>query len=268
MTEPSPIIYGRINESFHQVAAAVVEEVLLRLGHEVQVHEGPHPEMYPKIAAGEHHLFADAWLPGGHSVYWDQVKNDVVEVAPLFDDARFFWAVPDYVDEAILSLGDLAKPEVAEQFTTRTVQGTGSYAGLTMMGDQLLKTYGLTEQGWTQPSGDIHAVIDTINSRIEAGDWFVTPLWQPMFLNEVHHLRPLADPLGAFPSPDRASLLAHRETFAQLPARTREVLSKIRFDVSDVNEMDLLVNVEGLETLPAVKEWESRHPGTVDAWFN
>ena len=36
MTQPSapgPIVLGRIDESFHQVAAAVVEEVLLRLGH-------------------------------------------------------------------------------------------------------------------------------------------------------------------------------------------------------------------------------------------
>ena len=32
-----PIALGRIDESFHQVAAAVVEEVLVRLGHTVQV---------------------------------------------------------------------------------------------------------------------------------------------------------------------------------------------------------------------------------------
>ncbi|MGD7002788.1 glycine betaine ABC transporter substrate-binding protein [Corynebacterium halotolerans] len=268
MTDESPIIYGRINESFHQVGAAVVEEVLLRLGHEVEVHEGPHPEMYPKIASGEHHLFADAWLPGGHAVYWEQVKDEVVEVAPLYDDAKFFWAVPDYVDENIRSLSDLAKPEVAERFTTRTVQGTGSYAGLTMMGDELLETYGLAELGWSQPAGDIHAVIDTVNSRFAAGDWFVTPLWQPMFLNEVHELRPLEDPEGAFPAPDRASLLAHRGAWENLPERTREVLGRIRFDVSDVNEMDLLVNVEGLDILPAIREWVQRHPDTLDAWFN
>ena len=35
----SPIVLGRIDESFHQVAAAVVEEVLLRLGHAVEVRE-------------------------------------------------------------------------------------------------------------------------------------------------------------------------------------------------------------------------------------
>ena len=97
MTEPGPIVLGRIDESFHQVAAAVVEEVLLRLGHSVEVREGPHPQMYPLLERGELQLFADSWLPGGHGVYWEQIRDRVVEVAPLFDGARFFWAVPGYV---------------------------------------------------------------------------------------------------------------------------------------------------------------------------
>jgi glycine betaine/proline transport system substrate-binding protein len=84
------IVLGRIDESFHQVAAAVVEEVLVRLGHAVQVREGPHQQMYPLLARGELQLFADSWLPGGHGTYWEQIRDRVVEVAPLFDGARFF----------------------------------------------------------------------------------------------------------------------------------------------------------------------------------
>jgi hypothetical protein len=42
LTQPTGL--GRIDESFHQVAA-VGEEVLLRLGHGVKVREGPHPDV-------------------------------------------------------------------------------------------------------------------------------------------------------------------------------------------------------------------------------
>ena len=97
------IVLGRIDESFHQVAAAVVEEVLVRLGHAVQVREGPHQQMYPLLARGELQLFADSWLPGGHGTYWEQIRDRVVEVAPLFDGARFFWAVPGYVPADLVS---------------------------------------------------------------------------------------------------------------------------------------------------------------------
>ena len=190
---------GRIDESFHQVAAAVVEEVLLRLGHDVEVREGPHPQMYPLLERGELHLFADSWLPGGHGVYWEQIRDQVVEVAALFDGARFFWAVPGYIPADWSSaLPDLARPEVTGRMATLVVQGTTPGAGLTMRSQQLVRDYGLDEAGWSHRIGDLQAIIRTVDERIAAGDWFVTPLWQPQYLNDVHDLRPLDDPRGVF----------------------------------------------------------------------
>lgn len=164
------LVYGRIDESFHQVAAAVVEEVLVRLGHTVDVVEGPHPEMYPQLAAGEMDLFADAWLPGGHEVYWEQVKDNAVEAAVLYEGCMFYWAVPAYIPEDLVSsLEDLAKPEVAERMTTLTVQGTTPGAGLTMRSEKLIESYGLAALGWHQEIGDLQAIIDTVNQRMKAG---------------------------------------------------------------------------------------------------
>lgn len=265
---PGPVVLGRINESFHQVAAAVVEEVLLRLGHDVEVREGPHPQMYPLLADGELDLFADSWLPGGHGTYWAQISDRVVEVAPLFEGARFFWAVPGYVPaDQVAELSDLARPEVTERMATLVVQGTTAGAGLTMRSQQLVADYGLDEAGWSHRIGDIHAIIDTVNDRIAAGDWFVTPLWQPQYLNDVHELRPLADPLGVFPPPDRASLVAHRGAWDRLPERTREVLGRIRFSLAAVNAMDRAVNLDGLDPLAAARQWTDQHPDAVDAWL-
>lgn len=262
------LVYGRIDESFHQVAAAVVEEVLLRLGHEVEVVEGPHPEMYPQLAEGRQDLFADAWLPGGHEVYWEHVKEHVVEVSPLYDGGLFYWAVPSYIPaELVSSLEDLAKPEVTEKMSTLTVQGTTAGAGLTMRGQTLLEEYGLDEAGWHQEIGDIHAIIDAVNRRVGAGEWFVTPLWRPQFLNEIHDLRPLADPKGVFPAPDRASLLAHRDSWEKLPEATRRVLSRVSYPIAAVDEMDLAVNRDGRDPLQAAREWMERNPSTVDRWF-
>jgi glycine betaine/proline transport system substrate-binding protein len=276
MTDPTapepivldPIILGRIDESFHQVAAAIVEEVLLRMGHTVEVREGPHPEMYPLLERGELQLFADSWLPGGHGSYWEQIRDRVVEVAPLFEGARFFWAVPDYVPAGqVAALPDLTRPEVTERMATLVVQGTTPGAGLTMRSQQLVRDYGLDEAGWSHEIGDLQAIIRTVNERIAAGDWFVTPLWQPQYLNEVHDLRPLDDPRGVFPPPDRASLVAHRGSFDRLPERTRDVLRRIRYTVADVNAMDEAVNLDGLDPLAAARAWMDRHPDDVRAWL-
>ena len=276
MTDPTapepivldPIILGRIDESFHQVAAAIVEEVLLRMGHTVEVREGPHPEMYPLLERGELQLFADSWLPGGHGSYWEQIRDRVVEVAPLFEGARFFWAVPGYVPAGqVAALPDLTRPEVTERMATLVVQGTTPGAGLTMRSQQLVRDYGLDEAGWSHEIGDLQAIIRTVNERIGAGDWFVTPLWQPQYLNEVHDLRPLDDPRGVFPPPDRASLVGHRDAFDRLPERTRDVLRRIRYTVADVNAMDGAVNLDGLDPLAAARAWMDRHPDDVRAWL-
>jgi glycine betaine/proline transport system substrate-binding protein len=268
-TAPDPLVLGRIDESFHQVAAAVVEEVLLRVGHTVDVREGPHPEMYPLLKRGELQLFADSWLPGGHGSYWEQIHDQVVEVAPLFNGARFFWAVPGYVPaDQVAALPDLVRPEVTERMATLVVQGTTPGAGLTMRSQQLVRDYGLEEAGWSHAIGDLQAIIRTVNERIAAGEWFVTPLWQPQYLNEVHDLRPLDDPRAVFPPPDRASLVAYRDAFDRLPERTRDVLRRIRFTVADVNAMDCAVNLDGLDPLAAARTWIERHPDAVRTWLD
>ena len=65
------------------------------------------------------------WLPGGHEAYWRQIEDDVVQVSPLYDGARFFWAVPDYVPaDQVAALPGLVRPEVTERMATLVVQGT------------------------------------------------------------------------------------------------------------------------------------------------
>ena len=102
---------------------------------------------------------------------------------------------------------------------------------------------------------------------MSAGDCFATPLWQPQYLNDVHELRPLADPLGAFPAPDRASLLAYRQSWENLTEETRRVVSRINYPLAAVNEMDRAVNLDGKDPLQAAREWMERNPETVNAWF-
>jgi glycine betaine/proline transport system substrate-binding protein len=191
----APIVLGRIDESFHQVAAALVEETLLRLGHTVEVRQGMHPEMYPLLGRGELDLFATSWLPGGHGAYWPQIRDTVIKVSPLYDGARFFWAVPGYIPVGLVrALPDLARADVTERMSTLVVQGATPGAGLTVRSQQLVREYGLDEVGWSYRVGGLADIIQTIDAGMIAGEWFVTPLWQPQYLNDVHDLRPLDDP--------------------------------------------------------------------------
>jgi len=261
-----PVVLGQIEESFHQVCGGIVHATLVRLGHEVAIREGPHPRIYPLLGNGEVHLFATSWLPGGHGVYWQDVKDRARQVSPLYDGARFFWAVPDYIPaDDVAALPDLARPAVAARMVTLVVQGTTPGAGLTLRSRQLVTDYGLDRLGWRYQVGDLAAIIRTVDERIAAREWFVTPLWQPQYLNRVHRLRPLDDPQGAFPPPDHAWLTGNSVAFERLPERTQAVLQRLRFMIDDVTIMDHAVNVDGMGTLQAARSWMEQHPDRVQA---
>jgi glycine betaine/proline transport system substrate-binding protein len=262
------VVLGQIDESFHQVGGGIVHETLLRLGHRVEVREGPHPQIYPLLGQGDVHLLATSWLPGGHGTYWTALGERALRVTPLYDGARFFWAVPDYIPEdQVSALPDLARADVVDRMTTLVVQGTTPGAGLTMRSRQVVTDYGLDQLGWRYEVGDLAAIIRTINESIAAKQWFVTPLWEPQYLNLVHRLRPLGDPRGVFPPPDQAWLTGNRQAFERLPETSRAVLQKISFHRTDATEMDYAVNIGGLSPLQAAQAWMDRNANLVSLWW-
>src|SRR5215467_6690794 len=90
------IILGQVNLSFYAVVGGVVQGLLEREGYDVEIVEGPHATMFPRLGAGEVDIFAAAWLPRGHAGLFASVEEATFRIAPLYEDARFFWVVPAY----------------------------------------------------------------------------------------------------------------------------------------------------------------------------
>lgn len=268
MTTSDPIVLGRINESFHQVVAAVVEEVLRRLGHRVEVVDGFHEELYVQLGRGQLDLFADAWLPHSQGLFWEQIKDRALEVGVLYTGARYFWAVPCYVSAAhVTELTDLADPDVAMDMTSQVIVGSPAVSGLSRWSHEVLRAYDLEQAGWRYECADVPAVIRTVGERMAAGDWFVTPLWVPQYLDDVFEMRRLEDPLKVFPPADHAALLAHADSYARLPKRTQDVLARIRLQLGQVSEMDALVNLDAMAPEEAAREWMDEYACIVRTWL-
>ena len=84
-----------------------------------------HPRMYPQLGAGGLHVFASAGSPVGTRPTGARSRTTSSRSAQLYDGARFFWAVPDYVPaDQVAALPGLVRPEVTERMATLVVQGT------------------------------------------------------------------------------------------------------------------------------------------------
>lgn len=267
---PAHAVYvsvGHVDLSFYEVTANVVQIVLERLGHNVALQKGSHAQVYPKLGAGEVDLFVAAWLPNAHAQYWEQFKDSTVKVVALYDDARLFWAVPDYVPaSAVKSVADLSKPEVAAKMQ-KEVRGPGADSGLMIGSKKIFAEYGLDQAGYQLMPGKPADWLANFDENVAAQRWFVMPLWQPQYLNRAHKLRILDEPRKLLGDADTAWLVAHKDLRSKVDAKTWKALGRMSLSVRAVTEMDYLVNVRKLSPRDAARQWMGAHPDTVAYWI-
>jgi glycine betaine/proline transport system substrate-binding protein len=262
-----PIVLGQVQLSFYAVTGAVVHEVLERLGHSVEVRQGPHEEMFPLLGQGAIDLMAAVWLPEGHAAYWARYGMAAEEVAKLYDGARFFWTVPDYVPESeVASIADLAKPSVAERMT-KLIQGIGPGATITAVSQKAVGEYGLDALGYSLRPGTPAEWTGAYTAAVSERRWIVFPTWAPQYLNRGGKLRPLKDPRGVLGGINHAALVGPRDRVRAIPPRTRAVLGRIDLGLDGVTEMDWLVNVEKKKPREAARTWMKANETRVAGWL-
>ncbi len=260
------IVLGQVGLSFYAVVGGVVQEVLEREGYRVEVVEGSHAKIFPSLGAGEVDLLAAAWLPHGHAGLYASVEDVTFRLAPLYQDARFFWVVPTYVPQsALTSVADLLKPEVRQRVAPRIVS-LPAETGLTISAQRVSKAYNLAEAGYEIVAAPPGEWLGTFRDAIKDRKWVIFPLWQPQWVNAAYEVRRLEDPKGAYGEPDTAYLLGHRSLQEKLPDRTIAHLSNIRLSVEAVTSMDRMVNVDRLSPRDAARRWMQENDEVVRSW--
>jgi glycine betaine/proline transport system substrate-binding protein len=261
------VTLGHVDLSFYEVTANVVQGVLERLGYNVAVKKGSHAEIYPLLGKGEVDLFVAVWLPNAHAPYWEQYKDSSMKVTTLFEDARLFWSVPDYVPAAdVSSVADLRKPEVVAKMQ-KEIRGTRPDSGLMIGSQKIMEEYGLGDVGYRLAPGKPEDWIANFEDNVAAQRWFVMPLWQPQYLNRIAKMRVLEEPKQLLGGTDKAYLVAHKDFYAKVDKHTWKALQRISLSVKAVTEMDYLVNVKKLSPQYAARNWMAAHPDTVNYWL-
>lgn len=258
---------GYVDLSFYEVTEAVVQSVLERLGWSIAVRKGSHSQVYPLLEKGEVDVFVAAWLPNAHAPYWEQVKDKAVIATTLFEDAKLYWSVPDYVPASeVSSVADLVKPEVAAKMQ-KEIRGTRADSGLMIGSKKIMDEYKLADAGYLLMPGPPADWIANFDANIAAKKWFVMPLWQPQYMNQVAKMRILAEPKQLLGGADKAYLVLSKEFYEKLDKRTWKTLQRMSLSIRAVTEMDYLVNVKKLTPQYAVRNWMASHADTVNYWL-
>ncbi|MFJ1709618.1 glycine betaine ABC transporter substrate-binding protein [Kitasatospora sp. NPDC088346] len=259
MNSPVPITLGTIALSFHRAAAAVTQRVLEAYGHQVTVVEAPHEELFRRQAGGGIDVLVCAWLPSSHDTYLSAYRDQVRILAPYYRP-YCLWAVPPYVPVMVSKVADLARPEVAARMT-RTVDGINPGAGISRFSAAVIGGYGLDRAGYRFVPGTEAGFTARVERGIARQEWFVIPLWRPQYLNRSHGLRPLTEPRGLLGTVDTASPVVRRDALRRIHPEAVARMDTLYLGNDGIEELDTLINADGLTPLQAADRYLATHPG-------
>jgi len=262
------IVIGHPDGSVYETTASIYRIVLERSGYNVIMKSGSPDTLYSMLADGECDLYVAALLPNEQQQLWSQHQDKLMKIAPIYFDARRFWAVPAYVPEsAVKSVADLTRPEVTAKMKM-TINGPGVTTTLMLRSAELMQHYKLAEAGYELAPGTDQEWISAFKQNIEAENWFVIPLWQPQYLAVLADLRMLKDPDEILGKPDTAWLIANKAARSKFPDHIYEILKRMEFSIANIDELDYMVNEEKTPPLEAAHLWMSKHPYTIEFWLN
>ena len=215
---------------------------------------------YQSVARGDLDLMLMAWLPGTHRDYWGKVRDQVLDLGPMYS-GRLGWIVPDYVPrEVISSINQLQNPQLAARFGGR-VQGFDPGSGLNQASLKALKQYGLTSMELVASSSAAMAAV--LAQAIEEQRWLIATSWTPHWMFARFKLRFLSDPKGSFGGTERIHAVARQGLDQRHPALTA-FLSRFHLPESDLDGLLLQAQESSAET--AVSTYLARHPNRVRYW--
>ncbi|MFQ6147091.1 glycine betaine ABC transporter substrate-binding protein [Streptomyces seoulensis] len=252
-SEPT-LTVGNIALSFHRAAAAVTRRVLEAHGHRVNSVEAPHEQLFRLQEQGEIDVLVSAWLPSSHDTYLSRYRDQVRVLTPHYNP-YCVWAVPPYVPEdKVREVADLARPEVVERMTT-AIDGINPGAGISRFSARMVAEYGLEELGYTFTPGSESGFVSRVERGVAAREWFVVPLWRPQYLNRLYGLRPLVEPRGLLGTVDDASPVIRLDALDRIRPEAVAQLDNLRLGNEGVEEIDALINVDGLTPLQAADRY-------------
>jgi glycine betaine/proline transport system substrate-binding protein len=245
-------------EAVTTLAKKVLED---RMGYKVDLTMADIGIQYQGIATGKLDAMLMSWQPLTHKPYLDKVRQDVVDLGPMYTRAKLGWVVPAYVPESELkSIEDLKKPEVKQKLGSK-IQGIDPGAGLMQASEKALKDYGLTD--YQLISASDAAMLSGVERAERRKEWIVATAWSPHWMFAKSQLRYLEDPKGSLGGLESVNKLV-RKGFYQEQPEAYEFLGRMVLPLADVEA--IMFEAQNSSYEKAVDNYIAKNPDRIEYW--
>ncbi|WP_258176139.1 glycine betaine ABC transporter substrate-binding protein [Orenia metallireducens] len=242
-----------------EASTHIVQEVLERIGYEVETPVLQAGAMYQGTARGNIDAFVCAWLPDTAKNYWKKFGDQLVELNNNYLSAQIGIVVPDYVK--IDSLAELK--DYANKFEHRIVGIDPGAAEMIIIKDNVVPTYGLEDWDVIDSSGP--AMTAELARAIKNKEWIAVAGWKPHWKWAKWDLKFLKDPELAMGSGEYIKSIGRPGIREDLPELTK-FLEKYRITTEQLSSVMLKIQ-NGMKPEKAAKEFVDNNLETVNSWL-
>jgi glycine betaine/proline transport system substrate-binding protein len=236
------------------LAKAILEE---EMDYDVELTQADPGVIYGAVANNDQDLFLDAWLPHTHEPYWEQYKDDLLDLGPNFAYGVTGLVVPAYMD--IDSIEDLnsIKDDLDGQ-----IIGIGTGAGITRNTNKVIEEYDLD---LVQVNSSGPAMTAALKDAIDDKRAIVVTGWKPHWKFGRYDLKVLQDPRGIYPI-DGCKTIA-RKDFRKDHPEIAQFLTN--FVLTEGHLLDLMLKIDDSDddTADVARDWMEDNEALVDSWI-
>jgi glycine betaine/proline transport system substrate-binding protein len=262
--EPVSFVYVSWTEgiAMTHVLQALVED---SVGREVTLTQAGGAAMaFSAVAEGDVDAFVDAWLPVTHGPLWDEYKDQIVDLGPVYDSTTVGFAVPSYVEAQ--SVGDLANIKDA---LGGEIIGIESGAAINEQARQVLRDNGLGDMR-VVPSGDA-AMVTALQRAIDRNEPIVITGWRPHWMWGRFDLRYLdgakTGDTDIFGMPEKIHKLLRPGGRDELPQDVLSLLERMHLTDAQMSTLMGAFRPGQNDPLDTARRWIADHPEVVSPWL-
>ncbi len=214
---------------------------------------------WASIATGMADICLSVWLPHTHAVFFENLKNKVEVLNPYLKGAKIGLAVPSYIP--CHSIEDLK--QFALQFDKK-IYGIDPGAGIMMRLESAVEKYGLNEYEILE--GNEAIMIASLTQVVKESKWIVVTAWTPHPIFHMKNLKYLEDPYHIFGEEEYITAICKKNLIHEAP-KAYHFLRQFSIEISDIEKMEFLMNVENISPKILAQEWIIQHQPDIEKWL-
>lgn len=229
------------------------------MGYDVTITATDVAPGYVSIAQGDKDAFMETWLPVLHKDYYDEYKDDIVDLGHVFEGTQSGLVVPAYMSIDKISELNSIKDDLGGKIT-----GIDAGAGVMKTTEEVIELYDLDLSLMSSSGPAMAAALKDAYAKKEP---IVVTGWTPHWMFGKWDLKFLQqDPDKTVWGKGNIHIMARKNIREDKPTLAT-FLSNMFFDEAQLGDLMVKIEESDDDIEVVTRQWMSDHSDLIDSWI-